>query len=240
MKHHLFSRLILVISVFIMSCQRSNVYLPNVKIIAKEQEINIDSLRQRMNENISFIGDTLLQGKQFLLNDYIKKYQSDTCGIMAYSNTLLKEGFEGIKNMGDINGDKINDSVFVMVPFNFCDEGQSYCFLDTSLPRLYTDSYCCHPDNIFSIGDIDEDGISEICIFYSSCVSRFKRLIAYSLKNGQWQQVGVCDFDIFVMQPDKEKRVRKVSKGKLEMLEIVINDFEKNPKGDRKWKQFSF
>lgn len=223
-----------------MSCQRSNVYLPNVKIIAKEQEINIDSLRQRMNENISFIGDTLLQGKQFLLNDYIKKYQSDTCGIMAYSNTLLKEGFEGIKNMGDINGDKINDSVFVMVPFNFCDEGQSYCFLDTSLPRLYTDSYCCHPDNIFSIGDIDEDGISEICIFYSSCVSRFKRLIAYSLKNGQWQQVGVCDFDIFVMQPDKEKRVRKVSKGKLEMLEIVINDFEKNPKGDRKWKQFSF
>jgi hypothetical protein len=36
------------------------------------------------------------------------------------------------------------------------------------------------------------------------------------------------------MKPDKEKRVRKISRGKFEMLEIV--DTEEN----KEWKQFSF
>ena len=146
----------------------------------------------------------------------------------------MLSGFEGIKNIGDINGDKISDTVFVVPPFNFCDEGYSYSFFDTTLPRLFTDSYCCNPDNLFSIGDIDEDGVSEICIFYSSCVSRFKSLIAYTLKNKQWKQIGMCTFDINFMKPDKEKRVRKISKDKFEMLEIIDNEQNKE------WKQFSF
>jgi hypothetical protein len=36
------------------------------------------------------------------------------------------------------------------------------------------------------------------------------------------------------MKPDKEKRIRKISKGKFEMLEIV--DKEQN----KKWEQFTF
>ena len=203
-------------------------------------EINPDSLLQKLHANIVFITDSLLKRKSIHLANYLKKYQTDTCGVIAYSNKELKEGFEGFKNIGDINGDKIKDTVFVVPPFNFCDDGYSYSFLDTALPRLFTDSYCCHPDNLFSIGDIDEDGTSEICIFYSSCVSRFKFLIAYSLKGGQWKQIGRCTFDINVMKPDKEKRVRKISKGKFEMLDIVINNFEKKPLGDRDWKQFAF
>jgi hypothetical protein len=89
------------------------------------------------------------------------------------------------------------------------------------LPRLLTDSYCCHPTNLFLIGDIDDDGISEICIFYSSCVSRYKSLIAYSLKNNNWREIGSCTFDSFISNPKKEKRIRKIGKGKFEMLEIV-------------------
>lgn len=198
------------------------------------RKIKKDSLRQKLNENLHFIGDSLLAGKTFLLKKYIEKYQPDTCVLISYQDSTLRSEFEGIKNIGDINGDKISDTVFVVPPFNFCDEGYSYSFFDTTLPRLFTDSYCCNPDNLFSIGDIDEDGISEICIFNSSCVSRFKSLIAYSLKNKQWKQIGRCTFDIDFMKPAKEKRVRKISKDKFEMLEIVDNEQNKE------WKKFFF
>ena len=195
---------------------------------------NKDSLEQKLKENLQFIGDSLLTDKTFLLNKYIDKYQPDSCIIITYENTTLRSGFEGVKNIGDINGNKIADTVFVLPPFNFCDDGYSYSFFDPALPRLFTDSYCCHPDNLFSIGDIDEDGISEICILYSSCTSRFKSLIAYSLKGGQWKQIGRCTFNISFMKPEKEKRVRKISKRKFEMLEIV--DKEEN----KKWERFTF
>lgn len=198
------------------------------------KKINIDSLKQRLKENIHFIRDSLLKGKESLLNDYLEKYQPDSCGIIAYDDSDLRSGFEGVKKIEDINGDKIDDAFFVMPPFNYCDEGYSYSFFDSSLPRLLTDSYCCHPDNLFSIGDIDEDGLSEICIFHSSCVGRFKSLIAYSLKNNEWKEIGNCGFDISFMNPGKEKRVRKISKGKFEMLEII--DKEEN----KEWKQFTF
>lgn len=139
-----------------------------------------------------------------------------------------------------MNSDKIADTVFVVPPFNYCDDGDSYVFFDTTLPRLYTDSYCCHPDNLFSIGDINEDGINEICIFYSSCSSRFKSLIAYTLTHNKWKQIGRSLFDIGIMKPDKEKRVRKISTGKFEMLSI--ESVLKNGKfvQDSHWEKFSF
>ncbi len=198
------------------------------------QKINKDSLLSKLNDNIVFFGDSLLTNKATLLKNLVSVYQVDTCGFVAYEDSTLKGGFEGFKSIGDINGNKMPDTVFVLPPFNYCDDGDSYYFFDTTLPRLYTDSYCCHPDNLFPIGDIDEDGITEICIFYSSCTSRFKSLIAYSLKNKTWKQIGRCTFDVGFMKPDKEKRVRKVSKGKFEMLEII--DKEEN----KEWKQFSF
>jgi hypothetical protein len=237
---HKLSTFIILLTLFAYSCKQSKVDEHKAETTVVTKKINQDSLRQKLDENIHFIGDSLLKNKEVLLKNYLSKYQTDTCGIIAYSDKDLKEGFEGIKNIGDINGDKIADTVFIVPPFNYCDDGYSYSFFDTTLPRLFTDSYCCHPDNLFSIGDIDEDGTSEICIFYSSCVSRFKSLIAYSLKDGQWKQIGRCTFDINVMKPDKEKRVRKISKGKFEMLEIVINNFDKKPSGDKEWKQFTF
>ncbi|MEO8150865.1 MAG: hypothetical protein ABI723_24745 [Bacteroidia bacterium] len=231
---------ILLFALFASSCKQPNADKEHAAAIVTTKKNKIDSLQQKLKENIHFISDSLLKGKEFLLLNYLDKYQADTCGIITYENSELISGFEGLKNIGDLNGDNINDTVFLVPPFNYCDEGYSYSFFDTSLPRLFSDSYCCHPDNLFSISDIDEDGTSEICIFYSSCVSRFKSLIAYTLKGGQWKQIGRCTFDINILKPLKEKRVRKISKGKFEMLEIVINNFEKKPLGDREWKQFSF
>ena len=196
--------------------------------------INKDSLQEKLNGNIHFIAGSLLNNKNLLIEKYVAKYQTDSCGIVVYEDSTLKTNFEGVKNIGDINGDKIMDTIFVMPPFNYCDDGYSYSFFDTSLPRLYTDSYCCHPDNLFSIGDINEDGTSEICIFYSSCVSRFKSLIAYSLTANGWKEIGRCTFDVEFMIPNKEQRVRKISKRKFEMLEIV------NAEKNKEWKQFSF
>ncbi len=138
---------------------------------ASAKTINKDSLQNKLNHNLHFIADSLLNNKSFLLQKYIAKYPNDTCGIIAYEDSILKLNFDGVRNIGDINGDKILDSVFVVPPFNYCDDGESYLFLDTLLPRLHTDSYCCHPNDIFSVGDIDEDGVSEIGEYHSSCVS---------------------------------------------------------------------
>lgn len=206
----------------------------NIQPSTSVSKINTDTLLRKLNKNIQFLGDSLLTEKTAHLKQLFKAYQPDSCGTIAYENNTLREEFEGVKVIGDINGNEIADTVFVLPPFNYCDDGESYYFFDTTLPRLYADSYCCHPDNLFSIGDIDEDGIEEVCIFYSSCVSRFKSLIAYTLKNNEWKQIGRCTFDIQFMKPHKENRVRKVGKGVFEMLEIV-NELE-----NQEWKQFSF
>ena len=208
--------------------------------VAIGPSIHQDTLSQTLHQNITYMEDSLLKRKGDYLDKYLDKYHSDSCDIITYSSADLKEKFEGVKDIGDINGNHVRDSVFVVPPFNNCEEGDSYSFFDSSLPRLYTDSYCCHPDNLFSIGDIDEDGMLEICIFYSSCVSRFKTLIAYSLKYGEWKEVGTCTFDISMMSPSKEKRVRKIAKGTFEMLEMEIDELDKNAKVRKEWKRFSF
>lgn len=214
------------------SCKDSkkNQHKSFIKIANKKTKK--DSLQIRFNKNLTFIGETLLNGKTTFIKHTIENYQSDTCGILTYEDYALRNGFEGLKGIDIILKNKEPDTVFVLPPFNYCDDGYSFYFFDTTLPRLFTDSYCCHPDNLFSIGDVDEDGIAEICIFYSSCASRFKALIVYSLKNNTWKEVGRCTFDIAFMYPRKETRVRKIKKGQFEMLEIV--DKAEN----KKWKQF--
>jgi hypothetical protein len=125
-----------------------------------------------------------------MIQTYLNQYNVDSCGIQKYDDSTLAKEFEGIKELGDINNDNINDSVFVLPPLTFCEDGQSYYFSDLNLPRLLTDSYCCHPESIFNVGDIDEDGVAEIGQYYSSCTGRYKSLIVYSLKAKKWKEVG--------------------------------------------------
>lgn len=224
-------KLISIFTIFTAFC--SNYEKPNNKIFANKEDSlksilltkKTDSIKIILQNNIDFFSEKLLNGNKDVIHNYFSKYQTDTCGIIVYDNSLLQSEFKGIKALCDINGNKKADSVFVIPPFNYCDDGESYCFLDKSLPRLFTDSYCCHPDNLFVIEDIDEDGIKEIGIFYSSCVSRFKSLRIYSLKQQSWKEIGISIFDIQTQSPTKvkfEKLVKKVSKNK-----FIICEFNK-------------
>jgi hypothetical protein len=188
------------------------------------QKINIDSLRSKLKDNIAFIGDSLLNGNVHVIQNYIDKYQPDSCAIITYQDSLLKSAFEGIKVVDDINGDKRADTVFVVLPFNYCDEGESYCFFDKTLPRLFADSYCCHPENFFVTNDIDEDGINEIGIYHSSCVSHYKSLQIYSLKNGGWLRIGTSTFDILTQDPAEisyKTLVKKIRKNEFEVCNFI-------------------
>ena len=226
-------KVIVIISVLVIicGCKEKRAGKTKTKTEIDTRKARRDSLLDKLNENIQYFGDSLLKNRVSLVKTSVLSYQFDSCGIVVYDDTTLRQGFEGIKFLKDLNGNGRNETVFILPPFNYCDDGDSYYFFDTTLPRLHTDSYCCHPENLFSIGDIDEDGVSEICIFYSSCVSRFKSLIAYRLKNNEWEQIGRCTFDINSMKPSKETRVRKTGKGKFEMLEIID--------GNKEWRQFS-
>ncbi|RWY48001.1 hypothetical protein [Mucilaginibacter gilvus] len=179
-----------------------------------------DSLKAVLKSNLNFFADSLLGGNQAPVQAYMKRYQPDTCGILTYKNDRLKENFEGIATVRKINGDKGRDSVVVIPPFNYCDEGDSYFFNDQKLPRLYTQSNCCHPNNLFVVEDIDEDGTREIGIFYSSCTSRFKALNIYSLQQNEWVKIAESTFDIFTKDPGKVKfntLVRKIKKGEFKV-----------------------
>lgn len=173
----------------------------------------------------SYYQDSLFRLHNKLLAYYFKKYNSNSCEPIAYLKKDLKEEYLGFKNLGDINHNHRKDSVFVLNPLTLCEEknGQSYYFTDTTLPRLQTDSYCCHPSSIFSVDDIDEDGIDEIGQYYSSCVSRYKSLIVYSLKKGEWKQVGQCIFDLHYseFETNYKSYVRKLKKNSFAMLEIT-------------------
>lgn len=190
-----------------------------------------DSLTYILNANKKFIKDSLLKEKTGIIDHYFSLYQPDNCGVLTHRNSELKEGFEGIRIIKGIRTSKKNDTVFVMPNFNYCDDWESYCFYDKTLPRLYTDSYCCHPDNFFVCSDIDEDGINEVGIFYSSCVSRYKSLRIYSLKKNTWNEIAITTFDIMTKDPTEVKfsdLVKKISKYKFQICSF--------DKGQTKWK----
>lgn len=179
--------------------------------------------QQQLNINILQFGNKVFKNKSRLISFYIKKYNKKDCGILTYTDSNLSY-FNNVKNIGDINGDRKDDAVFVMPPFNDCDQGYSYYFFNKIIPRLSTDSYCCNAENLFSVGDIDEDGFSEICIYYSSCTSRYKSLRVYSLKNDEWKQIGISDFDILTQDPDKidmSKLVKKTGYKKFKMCNFL-------------------
>jgi hypothetical protein len=149
-----------------------------------------------LSNDIKFINDSLLKGK-FKLD--ISKYEAESKKKKCFPIRLAKKMFnefynEGLNNLGDLNGDKKDDFVFVLHALSYCEEGDSYYFTDNSIPRILTDSNCCHPSSIINIGDIDEDGQAEIAEYYSSCASRYKAITIYSLKNNNWKEIKSFSF----------------------------------------------
>ncbi|UKN02747.1 hypothetical protein K6119_04360 [Paracrocinitomix mangrovi] len=150
-----------------------------------------------------------------------KHYDLDECFPTSYDT--VNTTFEAANNLGKILNDDNEVYTIVLNPLNFCEEGQSYYFT-ADLPRLSTDSECCHPNSLFSVGDLDEDGIDEIGQYYSSCTSRYKSLKVYSLKNNAWNEIGKCTYDLAYSDfgiGEFSNYVRKLGKGVFEMLEIT-------------------
>ncbi|HAO05715.1 MAG TPA: hypothetical protein DCQ50_01765 [Chryseobacterium sp.] len=186
-----------------------------------------------LSNDIQYINDSILKRK-FKLD--ISQYNSKDIQKKCLPNIILKNSFyespvegdvsftKNFKNLGDLDGDKKNDSVFILPSLNLCEEGQSYYFTNNKIPRIKTESNCCHTESIFSIGDIDEDGGNEIAEYYSSCASNFKSIRIWTLKNSQWKSVGVFTFYYnngkFKAFEDFHKLYKKISKNKFQFLEI--------------------
>jgi hypothetical protein len=167
--------------------------------------------------------------------------------VKGFYSPSQYDDFEGLCYIGDINHNNIKDSVFVLHPLSFCqfpgeqsNDGQAYYFLDTTLPRLQTESYCCHPSSLFVAGDIDEDGVQEIGQYYSSCVSHYKSLYVYTLKQHRWKEAGHVVYDLFYADSTKpySSYVRKTSKNQFEMLEVT-DLTDKEYIGKEHWIKFS-
>jgi len=176
-----------------------------------------------------------------LVTYYFQKYRPKTCGAILLDSAGF-EDFEGVQSIGRIHLNKPPVSVFVWPQLNWCNpEGDTYYFTDTTLPRMETESVCCHPQSLFPVGDIDEDGIAEIGQYNSSCAGHYKSLYVYTLHNNAWKEVGHSTFDIFYMDPEKGFRqyVRKTGKGRFEMLEIN-ETYPRKEAGEKTWLKYSF
>lgn len=245
---------IALLTIFFLSCkQNNNNTLVNTKTdtLKTQSEIKVLSTTKtkmiKANDYV-FFSDSILHGHKDVLKYYFTRYSSDTCETIWYENTNLVNNFKGLEALGDINHNGISDSVFVLDELNYCNfdeevnsNGQAYYFTDTTLPRLQTDdSHCCYPSCIFVVGDIDEDGVSEIGQYFSSCASRYKSLYVYSLKNKKWKQVGHSVYDLLYVDEKKpfSYYVQKVSKNKFKMLEITDLTDDKSKIGKQNWKHF--
>ena len=173
----------------------------------------------------------------------IKECLNDT-SIVILTATLIDdlERYSKIKSLGDINNDGINDSILVVPELfitreNSIEDGASVIFTDKKIPRIRVDSPCLETDYIFPVSDINNDGITELGKYYSSCASRFKGLQLISLNQKEWNIKGQVTFDIFFEEPKKEERIEKIELNKFLMREITSENV--NEKTDI-WKIFEF
>lgn len=171
----------------------------------------------------------------------IKECLNDT-SIVVLTSTLIGdlERYNKIKSLGDINNDGINDSILIIPELfftkdNAIEDGASVIFTDKNIPRIRVDSPCLETNYIFPVSDINNDGITELGKYYSSCASRFKGLELISLNQKEWNIKGQVTFDIFFEEPEKEKRIEKIELNKFRMREITSENV--NEKTDI-WKIF--
>lgn len=232
------------------ACKNKQEEVPlSVKKSSKQAIINdsVLSVNQVSATNYTFYADSVFHGQKQILKYYLSKYGSDTCTAIKRNMADVIADFEGLSDLGFIRK-QAKCSVFVLPPLNYCNytnedtwDGESYYFTDTTLPRLHTDSYCCHPSNIFLVGDIDEDGISELGQYFSSCSSRFKSIFVWTLKNNQWKKIGRSTFDQRYMNYKKpfSQLVKKTSKNKFKMFEITDSTDDSTKIRKPNWKEFS-
>ena len=240
-KHHILS-ILLIVAIFAacVNKQEKKEEIKKVAIVVDTTKVLCDGERVLV-KNYRFIGDTLLHSKSYLVKYYFDIYNKDTCKTEKYINANLKEEFEGIKDIGDINNDNRKDSFFILPPLNQCEKGNSYYFTDLTLPRFETTENCNHNNYLINIGDIDEDGICELGYFHNSCVSRYKGIEVYTLKAKKWNLIGRCCYDIEYSSTNINlyKYIKKTGKGTFELLEITDLTNDKSKIGKKNWLKFN-
>ena len=173
-----------------------------------------------------FINDSILKGK-FKLN--ISKYVKNSLPYKISKKDIKEFYNEEIVNLGDLNNDKKDDFGFRLYNMESFYGPQSYYFSDNKIPIIETESECCHSTNLFSIGDIDEDGGNEIGQFTSSCAGSSKWIIIWTLKKNKWREVGVFGFNVlgeYSFPEDTHKLHKKIAKGKFKFLDVYGIDVE--------------
>lgn len=176
-----------------------------------------------LSNDAAFINQEILKGRFKVELERYDTIRRGHCAPDRLSKKTAVQEFEGFKNVGDLDNDGRGDYVFVLAPINRCEEGQSYYFSNPKIPRIATDSYCCHPESIFSIGDIDEDGSNELAQYYSSCASRYKAITVWTLKKNAWKEVETFSYVLneeYKEFEDFDKLAQKVARNKFRFLEI--------------------
>lgn len=127
------------------------------------------------------------------------------------------------KQIGDVNGDGINETVEVASVFNQenAETDYYYHFNDQKISMLPTTG-CASIETIYDIEDIDQDGADEIAVYSSSCVSRYKSIRVYTLKNNRWIEEGRAIIDANRLEPSVPERIVKTGKGTFQIREITV------------------
>jgi hypothetical protein len=190
-------------------------------------QLSLTSNDSAYTNDYQFIGDSILPGLKQVIQFYTIKYPVKGCLPLIWSKNDMRNAIEPPLLLGNIRKN-VPSYVFVLPPFADCgqgsyfpDNGKSYYFSDTSLPKMSADVFCTHPSNIFLVGDIDEDGISEIGEYYSSCSSHYKSLRVWTLRHNSWLQVGSAVFDQHYMGYGRpfSSYVKKIWKGEFAIYE---------------------
>jgi hypothetical protein len=169
--------------------------------------------------------DSLLADER--IHKRIKECLIDTSIVVLTRDFLVDSSrFSEIRNIGDINGDHVNDSIMIIpelyiTPDSSYESGTAIVFTDPTIPRIKVDQACLAVNFIFVVGDIDEDSILELGKYYTTCVSRYKRIELFSLKKDIWKSYGAVTYDVWFEDPPKEERIRKTAKNRFEMREVT-------------------
>jgi hypothetical protein len=131
--------------------------------------------------------------------------------------------------LGDINNDRILDNAFVKGPkwLNEKDGWGDPQFYNISI------SFSCNLPSIEShnavgafvenIGDIDNDGFSEIIIVPEWFIGCWGRINFYSIKTNKWKYIGFAERN--VCEEDSYKPfIKKIGKNKIQVMQQVWND----------------
>ena len=133
--------------------------------------------------------------------------------------------------IGDINNDKIIDTAFVKGP-RFINEDDGWGDCKNGNCEI-TISFSCDYPNISignavsgfveNIGDIDNDGISEIIIVPSWFIGCWGQIHFYTMKSGKWKDVGrakrnICREESFM------NCIKKMKGKKVQVIEEIWVD----------------